>query len=341
MVSGVDRVQVGLGGLVGSVPALVGFNPAGSLVVVGLTNTLAEDGCGEATGGVVVGVARIDLAAGADLPAMVRAGVAGLVTRGVSRVVVMLYPQPTTCDRGDAARVADVAATHAGRAGVPVLASCLVAGGRWWPMEDLTGPGQPVGSSALPAARVAPSRAHLVDQVQAGPEADSVARYAAVLGEVAAGECLSGWAALLGWGTRMPATGAARIEAAAVALAGVTGPARIPVRDGLALWLQDGHNAAGGLNPQVVSVLEATMPTAGHPRGSLAERVSQLARLFPDSATDAVAICAMVAWSCGSSVIAGALTERVTTTDPRHRLGMLLGQAIATGIPAPAPFWTL
>ncbi len=340
-----EKITVrGIAETIATLPYQLGYRPTGSLVLIGLRR-----GC--------VGVVqRVDLPTATCSPTIEEASHALLdCVRAMARAeatgaVILAFEEHD----GQGLTVVAAAATVLGHAGLELVDTVIVRGGRWWSVpatDPAPRPGDP--GTPVPRPEDVPAVAALVLHGRG-----ALADRAAVRDLVAArsGQPADRTAALLHERLRRGSQGPAKVPTAAhadaltrVLAAGPerTDPAPIDVarlawtmldrswRDGIIAHLNPGSLALQVLPRRVVNRV-GSLALPGTDDSRLHAWLAAC-RLLPDDGGQAVAsmlaIGGHLAWWTGDGALAGDALERALRVDPGHTLAGLLLRVCEQGIP--------
>ncbi|WP_064065541.1 DUF4192 domain-containing protein [Rhodococcus gordoniae] len=332
-----------VGDVIAALPALMGFPPARSIVVMCLTPTGDAPTRPNGKVATIGAVMRHDLVlsgAGEPVPELMRAAFrrfcAVCAREGAESVVAVLVDDELT-DRHDPAvaevcRLVDDFADHLDAVGIDlagVYALPEISGGATWfvPGQDIIGTVADPGSSVVAAARVfegSPirgSRNELEALLAPYPPAvrQEVARCIDEVVETRDREYER--CAREGGGERADRVELQAVLAHVEAYAAGTDPSAPDVAE-LAVLLANR------------TVRDAAMGLATGPLARAAERLwSELARALPDpERADAAALVGFGAYVRGDGPLAGVALTAALESDPRHRLSDLLDQALQAGL---------
>lgn len=329
-----DRVDVRLsdpGEIAAGLPALLGFRPRESVVLLSLTGP---------------GGGRVGLTVRADVPRRDDAvATADLLARSVRRdrpravLVAIVSEAPDGFDAAGAEGLPHRGLLHEvvlalARDGVPVRTALLVRAGRWWSYDcprECCGPGAgtalPEGVTALEAASVATGtvverdRDELVHRIT-GPGGPPRAATAAACRVVAA-EC-SARALEAGLDAVAAESWAAVTAAAARCRPGVPRPALTDREVARVVW---------GLRDRAVRDRALELAVGADPAG--AEILwTECTRRAPAPLDVAPAtLLAVSAWLRGDGAMANVALSRALAGDPAYALARLLAQALGECLP--------
>lgn len=298
--------------LLATVPFLLGFHPAESLVVLFLRS------------GRVLLSARFDLADGLERD------VAELVEQHeVEGLVLVAY----SADEAVGRRVLDGHRAHL--QGVELVDLLLVDGQRWWSLTCTTGCCPPEGTPYAPevhplsaeavwAGLVAqPDRASVVATVAGPPPADwpDLRRRADDLGSGARGPDLT---------DRQAALGLAVVDALVRVADEEGGRARAPLTDDACLRM------ALLLRETAVRDVACALVTREDARRHLAVWREVVRRTPPELALGPLGVLGIAAWADGNGTLLNACCERLERLDPRYPMGLLLADVSRRAL---APAW--
>ncbi|MQA31964.1 DUF4192 domain-containing protein [Modestobacter roseus] len=311
------------GDVAAALPHLVGFHPAESLVVVGLTGSPAR---------AVRVTARVDLPAPEDREEAVQRLVRSLLRDEVSAVVVAVV---TDADDDAGTLLPQLELVHRAvqgftDVGIAVADVLLVRRGRWWSYERPDPTGTPVpadtplaAAGAVTGQVVAPDRAALVRRLAPVGflAAEGMSRSCEEVGQVMARR-------LLGTAWEEVAEESWALLRAAVDRSGPGSTARLPDADVARL--------AWGLRD--VDVRDRAMGLCAGPSAAGAEVVfTELTRRAPAPLDAAPAtLLAVTAWARGAGALANVALDRALSSEPTYRLAVLLRQALDACLPPAA-----
>ncbi|SEQ09818.1 DUF4192 domain-containing protein [Microlunatus flavus] len=304
------------GDLLATVPFLLGFHPAESLVALFLSS------------GRVLLAARFDLAPGLEEE------VQGLVEQhAVEGLVLVAYAADADAGRG-------VLESHRAQLhGVELVDLLLVDGERWWSLACTTGccpadgtryapDAHPISAEAVWAGLVArPDRASVVATV-AGPPPE---RHAAL--DRRAEELAAALAAAPGrWSLddRRAALGLAVVDALVRLGEPASAPGPAPLDDDACLTLALlAHEAS-------VRDVACALVTREDADRHLAVWLEVVARTPPGLACGPVGVLGIAAWASGNGTLLNACCERLERLDPAYPMGRLLSDVSRRAL---APAW--
>lgn len=340
----------GPGEVLAAIPYQLGYHPRRCVVVVALHDRRV---------GVIV---RTDLPPpGADPDAAAGQVLRPLSSQHVDQALVIGYEDTA----GESQPLLLALLRGLEGSGVDVAEACVLRDGRLYP-HGCTAACCPPEGTPLPAAHEVPAVADLValglaplpDRASLDrlvePEPGAYAPPGASGPRPPRGERarrragVRAWAGLLEPAAAEPRAAPAspawsrRVETAAEALAD------IPVRDAVIAWLAPGLLTRDRLDPEVLALVERTLPrwggmgswrgAAGDPgeRRRLLEVLLALCRAVPDSRPEAAAamctLAASVAWAGGDGALARAALGRALRLCPDYRLAVLLERLLDGGV---------